>query len=455
LLESIDTLMRDVARVPSLAAEARGVAPEQARVGLILGERYQLQQLLGRGGMGAVYAACNLRTRRDVAIKVLERDATCPRQREAVIRFLREARAAARIHHPNVVDLYDVDCDQGLFYIVMERLHGESLRARLARGALEPRSAARIMRDAMHGIAEAHRRGVIHRDIKPDNVFLVSLPGAALPDPDPRVKVLDFGVSRIVESPEVDLHSSPLTGDGQVLGTPVYMPLEQLRCDPQLDVRADVFALGVTFYELLSGVRPYDSTNDWQLLVRQLEQPIPSLLGRVQGLDPALNALVMCALHPQPEARYPSVESFAFALTAWLESHARGGEQEPVRVSASAQRRPFRRHVLVGLLLVASTLVGASLLARSTGPRPLPTFGPELKARQSERRAAPQPPAPPTIAPPETMRAETGQPEHTVEVRTRSAASYPRNAPRPQRAATESTAEKARQRETLLLPSDF
>jgi serine/threonine-protein kinase len=481
--------MRELARVPPLdvllapgparlaptfSLEAmHGTDATRARraiqAGSILGQRYELRDLLGRGGMGAVYAACNLRTRREVAIKVLECEGTGARQREVVIRFLREARAAARIQHPNVVDLYDVDCDEGVFYMVMERLYGESLRTRLARGALEPRTAARIMLDAMRGVAEAHRCGVIHRDLKPDNVFLASLPGTLLPDPAAQVKVLDFGVSRIVENQEWDLHSSPLTGAGQVLGTPLYMPPEQLRCDPQLDTRADVYALGVTLYELLSGVRPYETNNQRDLLACQLERPIPSLRERIEGIDPALDAVVMCALHRQPEARYSSVESFATALSAWLDARvaaaeppARALQPAPARVDASRGLR--KRALLIGSLIAAALVI---VLALQLLQQVLQQAGRLSASRHEQAQSEGDHDAPPTnartmqehppVIPAElTDSAQAGaEPPSAAPAVTGKKKSRSRAALRTDRVPARGSPEQTQRRETLLLPGDF
>jgi hypothetical protein len=329
--ESIDSVLRAVAHEASIPMEALSTVDAPAtpeptldplplpRVGEVLGRRYRIDALLGAGGMGAVFAARHVKTGKEVAIKVLlPRHGLARFSPDRIARFVREAQAAGRIRHPNVVDVYDVEEGEGTPYLVMERLYGESLWQRIRRGAM-PADAA------MRGVAEAHRQGVIHRDLKPDNIFLARTNEQAEPVP----KVLDFGVSRIVaRADSEDPHPTTLTETGLVVGTPAYMPLEQLRGDRQVDARADVYALGVILYEALSGERPYDAQNNHELVIRMVtEAPIP--LGRkVKELDPRLEHIVMTALASKPDDRYPDVDAFASALTGFL----RGDPTVPSRL---------------------------------------------------------------------------------------------------------------------------
>ena len=300
------------------------------------------------------------------------------------------------------------------------------------------------------------------------------MPGTALPDPAAQVKVLDFGVSRIVENQEYDLHSRALTRTGQLLGTLLYMPPEQLRGDPQLDARADVYALGVTLYELLSGRRPYEANNERELLACQLEQPVPSLLQRVKGIDPALNELVMCALHRRPEARYPSVECFATVLSAWLDSEAGAPEprkraSEPARLDASlargtarfdARRRPHKRTLLIGSLFAAVLAILSALKLSQQSPSSASRHE-QTESREdrppgvntgSAQEHAPAIPA--GLREPSPPEAEPPAAAPSVKSKKESGSRGASRTGRPPSPANASPVQAA-ERETLLLPSDF
>lgn len=302
------------------------------KVGDVIDERYVVESVLGMGGMGVVYAARNLRTDKEVAIKYLRRLEGSKRQREdRASRFVREAKAAGRIRHVNVVDIYDVHGDQTP-YLVMERLHGESLGQRMKRGPLPPGEALNMVLGAMRGVAEAHKQGVVHRDLKPDNIFLVRTTEHSPPLP----KVLDFGVSRLVEREGEESRLTTITRTGYVIGTPVYMPLEQLRGESNVDARADIYALGVLLYEALSGKRPYHAKNDQELLIKLATEAPTPLAAHLPSVDPGLDALIAKALAREPADRYPDVESFMRAIESWLAtpydaSHARLGPRPVVR----------------------------------------------------------------------------------------------------------------------------
>ncbi len=266
---------------------------------------YQIESMLGRGGMGAVFAARNLRTQRAVALKwMLPQAASSP---DAVARFLAEARATARIEHPNVVHIYDFGEEGGSPYLVMERLRGESLRERLDRmGKLGPAETIEVLVPAMRGVAEAHREGIIHRDIKPDNIFLCQGKDGTPRPP----KVVDFGISKLYAG---DANSN-LTGTGMMMGTPSYMSPEQLNNPSAADVRFDVYAFGVVLFETLTGRCPYVAEGIFQLvgMIMSGEPARPSEL--VTGLPPALDEVVLRAMHRDVEVRYASLPELAAAL---------------------------------------------------------------------------------------------------------------------------------------------
>lgn len=326
-MDTIDSLIRAVAHAPRreistaqptisrapgaapLARQSARVTPDLPEEGKVFDGRYLLDRVLGSGGMGVVYAARNLRTQKQVAIKYL----VIPRNpwshsHHRVTRFVREARAAGRVRHPNVVDMIDVGGDPARPYLVMELLHGCSLWTRMQARDLSRDEAIAIMLGAMRGVAEAHRQGVIHRDLKPENIFIAEQAnGTKIP------KVLDFGVSLVLERGD-EARPTTLTRTGYVLGTPTYMPLEQMRGSPHVDARADIYSLGVVLYEALSSRRPFEGANEHDVGIKMAtENPTP-LSAYLPDVDPRLETVVMRALARNPDHRYSDVDAFISAL---------------------------------------------------------------------------------------------------------------------------------------------
>ena len=225
-------------------------------LGTIVGGKYRIMRVLGEGGMGAVYEAENVLTLKRAAIKWLHPQ-LLPHE-ESYLRVLHEARAAARIRHRNVVDVYDVLREADSIFLVMELLIGEALSARIARGELTMHGFLTLLLPALHGVAAAHAVGVVHRDIKPENIFLVSESGHQEP------KVIDFGISKVID-PDGSPH---LTRSGITMGTPKYVSYEQLAGAKDVDARADIYAVGVMLYEALTGRPPYDATSFGQQAIR-------------------------------------------------------------------------------------------------------------------------------------------------------------------------------------------
>ena len=259
-------------------------APPVLERGDVVGGAYRVEARIGGGGMGAVYRARRLADDRAVALKVV-RDATP----DLVARLEREAQITGSIDHPNLIRVHDVLRDEhGAPVVVMELLHGETLGQRLAReGTLPVAEVARIALGILGALEAAHARTVVHRDLKPDNVFLTSASG------QPFVKVLDFGIAKAVEGASV-IEGLPTleTRTGHILGTPQYMAPEQIFGEKDVDYRADVWALGVVIYEALAGKRPFDGDNVGQVFKAiALDPPVP-LAERREGLPPALLALV-------------------------------------------------------------------------------------------------------------------------------------------------------------------
>ena len=229
--------------------------------------------------------------------------------RSAVERLVREAQASARVRHSNVVDIYDVERDGDTLFLVMEYLEGEPLAAVLERGTLPLDELLALIVDAMRGVHEAHRQGVIHRDIKPDNIFLAYEPDRALPI----AKVLDFGISKL-ETPT----GMSLTQTGSALGTPLYMSYEQLAGMRDVDARSDVYAFGVILYEALTGTLPYSADNFAELAARVITTEPPTVRQLRPDLPEALDDVVMQAIRKRREERTPNLSVMIDALTPFI-----------------------------------------------------------------------------------------------------------------------------------------
>ena len=242
--------------------------------GAVVAERYRLERKLGEGGMGAVWAATHLVTRKRVAIKMLKPELA--KNAALVERFLREARAACAVQHPNVVQIHDVlQMAEGVPLMVMDLLDGESLAERLIRdGRLSVPEFSRVMLKVLPAVAAAHAAQVVHRDLKPDNLFLCRTVDGAID-----LRVLDFGIAKVSST---DAEAGVLTKTGSMLGTPFYMAPEQLFGEKDVDFRADIWSLGIIIYECLSGQRPTEATNLGQIIklvtstgIRPLESLVP------------------------------------------------------------------------------------------------------------------------------------------------------------------------------------
>ncbi len=264
------------------------------RLTAALADRYRIQRELGRGGMATVYLAEDLKHHRQVAIKVLKPELAAALGAE---RFLREIEIAARLTHPHILPLHDSGEADGFLYYVMPYVEGESLRARLAReGELPVAEALRILRDVVDALAYAHEHGVVHRDIKPDNVMLT----------DRHALVTDFGVAKAVsEATGVEV----LTQTGMAIGTPAYMAPEQAVADPKVDHRADLYAAGVLAYEMLTGRTPFTAPTAQALLAAQVtEAPEPLRRYRETVPAPVADAVMRC-LAKKPADRWQTARA--------------------------------------------------------------------------------------------------------------------------------------------------
>ncbi|CAN5528363.1 hypothetical protein BH09MYX1_BH09MYX1_42070 [soil metagenome] len=291
--------------------------------GRLLGGRYRVKRLLGRGGMGSVYEAVQEDLGRSVAVKVL--DPSLAVFGDQVERFRREATSAAALGHSNIVSVTDFGRaeDGEPPYLVMELLSGESLGALLEReSVLAPERMAFIASQMLSALGAAHGAGIVHRDIKPDNVFITST--SAFHD---LVKLLDFGIAKL----GVEHGGGRLTGTGAMLGTPAYMAPEQAR-GGTVDLRADLYAVGATMYQALSGRLPHDAPSFPAMLFAIVEQSPESLSTLRPDLAPGLVKVVERAMAKSPDARYPSAEAMRAALAPYLPGTA--GVSAPISSDA-------------------------------------------------------------------------------------------------------------------------
>ena len=265
-----------------------------------LGQQYEIQHLLGKGGMGAVYLATEAALEREVAIKVLppDRGAT----KDSRDRFRREARTAAKLSHPNIVPLHTFGDVDGTLYFVMGYVKGESLAARLKReGRIPVEEARRILIEIAEALDYAHKLGVIHRDIKPDNVLLEEGTGRAL--------LTDFGVAKALGAGQT------LTEVGGVLGTPQYMSPEQAQGKGDIDRRSDLYSLGVMGYAMLAGRLPFEGATPGDVMVQHITKEAPALASLAAGLPPEITAALTRCLAKDPSARWRDAKGLRDALT--------------------------------------------------------------------------------------------------------------------------------------------
>src|SRR5919199_293104 len=294
----------------------------RALVERVLSGSYALDREVGRGGMGIVYCAKDKRLKRTVAIKLLPPELSF--RSEIRTRFLREAETAAQLNHPNIVPIYSVDEREGLVFFVMAYIAGESVAQKLAlEGRLGAAEARKILREVADALAYAHGRGVIHRDIKPDNILIDADSG--------RVMVTDFGIARAAEA------DSRLTATGMAIGTPAYMSPEQAVGDRVIDGRSDLYSLGVAAYQMLAGEPPFLASNTPAMLMKHLsERPVP-IEQRRADVPPDLAAIVMTLLEKEPERRFPSAQ--ALVLTLEGEQPIPATSAPPPRASGGTAQR--------------------------------------------------------------------------------------------------------------------
>ena len=279
------------------ARAATHAAKEMARIQAALGDRYVVSEALGSGGMATVYRARDKRHQRDVAVKVLQSELAATVEAQ---RFLQEIEIAAGLNHPHILPMHDSGEADGVLYYVMPLVEGETLEDRLQRsGRLPPDEAVRLAREVAEALQFAHDRGIIHRDIKPGNILIQA--GHAL--------VSDFGIARALESV-----GAALTETGYSVGTPQYMSPEQALGEPDIDGRADIYAVGAVLYEMLTGQVPYRGKTAQAVLANKItSDPLPFDAASL-GVPSVLDRVIRRAMARDPADRYQSAEELADTL---------------------------------------------------------------------------------------------------------------------------------------------
>ena len=313
----------DPQRVPDSAAQSSDDLELRAHVENALSATYEVDQEIGRGGMGIVYRARDKRLKRHVAIKLLPPELSF--RRDIRSRFLREAETAAQLSHPNIVPIYSVDEVGNLVFFVMACIDGDNLAKQLQkRGPLPIEDVRRWLIEVGEALAYAHSRGVIHRDIKPDNILVDAIDGRAL--------VTDFGIARAA----TDSGDTPrLTATGMAIGTPAYMSPEQASGDRDLDARSDLYSLGVVAYQMLVGEPPFIGNTTPALLVKHLaEMPVP-VDRRRHDVPPDLARIVMRLLEKAPDQRFQSATDMVQAMRSGVVPAT------PIPAGTSGTERPI------------------------------------------------------------------------------------------------------------------
>lgn len=312
--------------------------------------RYVLEEQIGRGGMATVWRAHDTLLDREVAIKRLR--TSLRGDAESAARFHREARAVVRLAHPGIVRLLDRGEDDDGPFLVMELVDGEDLKTRIRRdGPLPPTAAARICAEVAATLAYAHANGVIHRDIKSQNVLI---------DRDGNVKIADFGIAHLLEVSA----ESRLTRSGMMVGTSDYLAPEQAEGRP-VDGRTDIYSLGIVLWECLTGELPFPGENFVTVAMRQVADPMPDPRYLVPNVSRRLAACVMRATQKDPDARFPTAEEFAAELRACAAPRPKGdAPQDRVRTpqERAARRRRYRRRRAGALVIALAMMAGVGWL---------------------------------------------------------------------------------------------
>lgn len=323
--------------------------------GAVIAQRYELARLLGEGGMGTVWAARHVLTQKRVALKFLKEAA----QPELVRRFVREARAASAVRHPNVIGIHDVlMLEDGLPAMVMDLLEGESLAARLERaGPLDTAELASFMVPVLSAVGAAHALGIVHRDLKPDNVFLARNESGEI-----QPMVLDFGICKLMTPEALLSDESTLTRTGSIMGTPYYMAPEQVFGERDVDARADVWAIGVMLYECCTGQRPFEGENIGQLIKHVVSGSFRPIQEAAPGVPPELaNAISHMLLHDRNQRATDLHETFDVLQSLTHVSARSFGAAAKIRITPSSELPPATVRVRKPPSPLAASAAGSPL----------------------------------------------------------------------------------------------
>jgi serine/threonine-protein kinase len=339
--------------MPSLEEETESEL--SALIGTTVADKYRVDRMIGRGGMGAVFQAANLAIGKRVALKFLDHEAA--RNREACQRFQREAEAAGMAESAHIVQIFDSGVTaSGLPFLVMELLTGEDLRARLKReGRLSVPSALRIVSQVLRALLCAHEAGIVHRDLKPDNVFLCAR------DDDPSfVKIVDFGISKVARARPADT----LTRRGTVLGTAFYMSPEQAQSFADIDGRTDLFSVGAILFEMLTGKPPHVAPTYEAVLIAICTQDAVDLRAHAPEVSAPVAALVKRALERDRDQRFQSAREFLTAVSALEGTFAQEGSAWSTP-SSSSRPTALPKRARYGTLVagIMASLAGFALTA--------------------------------------------------------------------------------------------
>jgi serine/threonine-protein kinase len=395
--DHISLSLADLSIVGPSEPEGHGADP---LIGMVVADRYRILELLGRGGMGSVYKVEHTRIGKLLAMKLLA--GALSQSPEAVRRFKREALTVSKLESPNTVQVFDYGVADGLTYLVMELVHGQNLARALRTGGPLPFSrVGRIIVQVCSSLAEAHRKGIVHRDVKPENVMLIEGEGGA-----DVAKVLDFGLAKLREAEALN----EVTCQGMIVGTPNYMAPEQIRGEV-VDARADIYSVGALMYRLLTGHAPFRAETPMAVLSKHLhERPIPPAERAPHlGIPPGVSRLVMRALRKDPADRFQRieelqallVEEFRAAGSISVESLLDRAEMQRIaptstplatRDEVDAYERKLRRMrygfaATMAAVALAAAGAGASLLV----PRAPRFTGVEIEPNDTAAEATPLP----------------------------------------------------------------
>jgi serine/threonine protein kinase len=331
----------------TLPQPSQGELLSDPLLGKTIAGRFTIKAFLGRGASGSVYLAEQEATSREIALKLLSANNLDPKAKE---RFSREAKITAKISHPNTVTIYDFGQDGDQLFIAMEYLSGMPLAERIKQGPLTPSDAVHISQQILASLEDAQQHGIVHRDVKPENIFLAQRGAQEV------VKVLDFGIAKTQKGT-----ASSLTTEGTTYGTPAYMSPEQVRGE-ELDARSDLYSVGVVMYEMLCGKRPFEGKSSMDIASKHLHETMPSLVSQRPELREALPLIKIIerATAKKPSARFSSASEMRQALL---------GALAPQGSAPIPAKNPF-----IALLALAAILLVGAIAHRMIRSSPASVF---------------------------------------------------------------------------------